>query len=79
LSSYVSGQKPGGGITGHAKRVGRRPDPKFDHILKILRICNLNSKINLKISVELNIFSHFVKFWLNSIFIFLFFMDLPGA
>jgi hypothetical protein len=35
---------------------GRRPDPKFD---------DLNSEINLKITVELKIFSHFVKFWLN--------------
>jgi hypothetical protein len=29
-------------------------------ILKILRICNVNSKINLKITVELKMFSHFV-------------------
>jgi hypothetical protein len=34
-------------------------------ILKILRICNLNSKSNLKITVELKMFSHFVKFWLT--------------
>jgi hypothetical protein len=30
LSYYVPGQKPGGGATSHAKRAGRRPDPKFD-------------------------------------------------
>jgi hypothetical protein len=24
------GQKPGGGATGHTKRMGRRPNPKFD-------------------------------------------------
>jgi hypothetical protein len=30
LSYYVPGQKPGGGANGHAKRAGRRPDPKFD-------------------------------------------------
>jgi hypothetical protein len=34
-------------------------------ILKILRICNVNSKINLKITVELKMLSHFVKFWLT--------------
>jgi hypothetical protein len=36
-------------------------------ILKILRICNVNSKINLKITVKLKIFNHFVSL----------FMDLP--
>jgi hypothetical protein len=30
-------------------------------ILKILRTCNLNSKINLKMRVELKMFSYFVK------------------
>jgi hypothetical protein len=30
LSYYVPGQKPGGGATGHAKRAGWQPDPKFD-------------------------------------------------
>jgi hypothetical protein len=30
LSYYVPGQKPGGGATSHAKRAGRRSDPKFD-------------------------------------------------
>jgi hypothetical protein len=35
----------------------------FMIVLKILRICNVNSKINLKITVELKMFSHFVKFW----------------
>jgi hypothetical protein len=30
LSYYVPGQKPGDGATGHAKRAGRRLDPKFD-------------------------------------------------
>jgi hypothetical protein len=34
-------------------------------ILKILRICNVNSKINLKITVELKMLSNFVKFWLT--------------
>jgi hypothetical protein len=34
-------------------------------ILKILRICNVNSKINLKITVELKMLSHFVKLWLT--------------
>jgi hypothetical protein len=35
-------------------------------ILKILRICNVKSKINLKITVELKmLLSHFVKFWLT--------------
>jgi hypothetical protein len=34
-------------------------------MLKILRICNVNSKINLKITVRLKMFSHFVKFWLK--------------
>jgi hypothetical protein len=34
-------------------------------ILKILRICKVNLKINLKTTVELYMFSHFVKFWLN--------------
>jgi hypothetical protein len=34
-------------------------------ILKILRIGNVNSKINLKITVELEMFSHFVRFWLT--------------
>jgi hypothetical protein len=34
-------------------------------ILKILRICNVKSKINLKVTVELKILSHFVKFWLT--------------
>jgi hypothetical protein len=43
-------------------------------ILKILEICNVNSKINLEITVELKMFSHFVKFWLNrKIFIFVIF------
>jgi hypothetical protein len=31
-------------------------------ILKILRICNVNSKINLKTTVELKMFRHFMKF-----------------
>jgi hypothetical protein len=30
LSYFVTRQKPGGGATGHAKRAGQRPDPKFD-------------------------------------------------
>jgi hypothetical protein len=30
LYYYYPGQKLGGGATGHAKRAGRRPDPKFD-------------------------------------------------
>jgi hypothetical protein len=30
LSYYVQIQKQGGGATGHAKRAGRRPVPKFD-------------------------------------------------
>jgi hypothetical protein len=30
------------------------------NLLKILRICNVNSKINLKITVELKIFSRLV-------------------
>jgi hypothetical protein len=34
-------------------------------ILKILRKNNINSKINLKTTVELKMFGHFVKFWLN--------------
>jgi hypothetical protein len=34
-------------------------------ILKILRIRNVNSKINLKITVELKMFGHFVKFGLT--------------
>jgi hypothetical protein len=34
-------------------------------ILKIFRICNVNSKINLKITAELKMLSHFVKFWLT--------------
>jgi hypothetical protein len=33
-------------------------------ILKILRICNLNSKINIKKTVELMMFSNHVIFWL---------------
>jgi hypothetical protein len=43
-------------------------------ILKILEICNVNSKFNLEITVELKMFSHFVKFWLSrKIFIFVIF------
>jgi hypothetical protein len=42
-------------------------------ILKILRICNLNSKINLKITIGFKMFSHFVKFWLNKKFFFVIF------
>jgi hypothetical protein len=34
LSYYVSGQKPSGGATGHAKRAGRWPDLKFDDYTK---------------------------------------------
>jgi hypothetical protein len=34
-------------------------------ILKFIRIFNLNSKINLKITVELKMFIHFVNFLLN--------------
>jgi hypothetical protein len=34
-------------------------------ILKILRICNVNSKTNLKITVELKMLIYFVKFWLT--------------
>jgi hypothetical protein len=34
-------------------------------ILKIIWICNVNSKINLKITVEHKMLSHFVKFWLT--------------
>jgi hypothetical protein len=30
LSYYVPEQKLGGGATGHAKRAGRRSNPKFD-------------------------------------------------
>jgi hypothetical protein len=30
LCFKLSRQKLGGGTTGHAKRVGQRPDPKFD-------------------------------------------------
>jgi hypothetical protein len=40
---------------------GGGPTQNLMIILKILRICNVNSKINLKITVEL-MFSHFVKF-----------------
>jgi hypothetical protein len=58
LSYNVPGKTPGGEATGHAKWAGRRPDPKFDDYPQ-------NSRINLKITVELEIFSHFVKFWLN--------------
>jgi hypothetical protein len=49
---------------GHTKRPGLRPDPKFDNYLKI-RKSNLNSKIDLKITVELEIFSQFVKLGIN--------------
>jgi hypothetical protein len=56
LSYYVPGQKPGGDTTCHAKRAGRRPDPKSDGY----------SEINLEITVELKMFGHFVKFWLTS-------------
>jgi hypothetical protein len=28
-------QNPGGGATGHAKRAGRWPDPKFGHYTQI--------------------------------------------
>jgi hypothetical protein len=62
LSHYVTGQKPGGGTTSHAKRAGGGRTQYLMIILKILRICNVNSKINLKITVELKMFSHFVKF-----------------
>jgi hypothetical protein len=65
LSSYVSGQKPGGGTTGHAKRAGRLLDPKFDDYTQNSSDLQSKFKINLKITVELKIFSHFVKFWLN--------------
>jgi hypothetical protein len=65
LSYYVPGQKLGGGATGHAKRAGRRPDPKFDDYTQNLQICNVNSEINLKITVELKMLSRFVKFWLT--------------
>jgi hypothetical protein len=51
LSYFVPGQKLGGGATGHAKRAGKKS--------------NINSKINLKTTVELKMFSHFGKFWLN--------------
>jgi hypothetical protein len=53
LSYYFPGQKPGGGATGHAKRAGRRPDPKFNDYTQI-------SKINLKITVELKMLNQFV-------------------
>jgi hypothetical protein len=65
LSYYVPGQKLGGGATGHAKREGGGRFQNLMIILKILRICNVNSKTNLKITVELEMFSHFVKFSLN--------------
>jgi hypothetical protein len=44
---------------------GGRPDPKFDDYTQNFRICNVNSKIYLKIIVELKMLSHFVKFWLT--------------
>jgi hypothetical protein len=65
LSYYVPGQKPGGGATGHAKRAGGGRTRNLMIILKIIRKSNLNSKINLKTTVELKMFSHYVKFWLN--------------
>jgi hypothetical protein len=65
LSYYVPGQKPGGGATGHAKWVGWRRDPIFDDYTQNSSDFNLNSKINLKITVELKMFSHHVKFRLN--------------
>jgi hypothetical protein len=75
LSYYVSGQKPRGGATGHAERAGRRLDPKLDDYTK--NSSDLQSKF--KITVELRIFSHFLKYWLNCFFFFVFFMDLPCA
>jgi hypothetical protein len=66
LSDYVPGQKPGGGITGHTKKAGGGGRTQNLMILiKILRIGNLNSKIDLKITVVFKMLSHFVKFWLN--------------
>jgi hypothetical protein len=47
-------------------------------ILKILRICNLNSKNNLKITVELKMFCHFVNLVKLKKKMYIF-MDLPGA
>jgi hypothetical protein len=70
LSYYVSEQKPVGAppVTPKGRGGGRTQNLMI--ILKILRICNLNLKINLKITVELKMFSHFVKFWLNKKFFF---------
>jgi hypothetical protein len=78
LSHYISGQKLGGGATGHAKKAGWWPTKNLMIILKILRKSNLNSKPNLKITKD--VFNQFVKIWINSmICIVLTFMDLPGA
>jgi hypothetical protein len=56
LSYYVSGQKPGGGATGHAQKAGRRPDKKFVDFTQ-------NSS---SIAIELKNIYHFVKFRINS-------------
>jgi hypothetical protein len=62
LCSWI---KPGSGATGYTKKVGRRPDPKFDVYTQISS--NLQSKLKnqsqIKITVELKMFIHFVKFW----------------
>jgi hypothetical protein len=66
LSLYVPGQKPGGGATGHARRAGGGQTKNLMILLKILRKSNLNSKIDLKITIEFKIFSQFVKILINS-------------
>jgi hypothetical protein len=65
LSYYVSGQKPGGGSTGHAKRAGRQPDPKFDDYTQNSSDLQCKFKNESQKTVELKMLSHFVKFWLT--------------
>jgi hypothetical protein len=80
LSYYVPGQKPGGGTTGHAKRAGRRPDPKFDDYTQ--NSSDLQSKF--KNQSQNNSRALYVKSLCEilvklKIFFFVFFLDLPGA
>jgi hypothetical protein len=62
---FSPGQKPGGGAPSHAKRAGRRPDPKFDDYTQNSSDLQCKFKNQSEITVKLKMFSHFVKFLLT--------------
>jgi hypothetical protein len=74
LSYYVPGQKLGGGTTGHAKKAGRRPDPKFDDYTQKFSDLQLKFKNRPQNTVVFKMLSHFVKYWLNQKFFFCIFV-----